>query len=328
MNEATRMMENGLRGRERLVGIFVMVAALLLLAAFGYYLYRTAERRGWRVPRCPYYTFVMSADGLEVGDPVRMMGFEVGQITTIEAMPPGSYYNVFVSIEIKRPYYGYIWTDSKICVATTGLLGRQLEIIKGVAGNPTVAEKNNRPHEVLMDGKFVALAAAPKGAFLLPEESPSLSERAEKLLGQLETALPNVLAITNRLNNVLDNAGSLLASADRVVTQLEPAVSNAVVITAHLRDPHGSLGEWLLPVDLHTNLVNVTGGLNDTVLNLAAITSNLNSQVQSNSQILGEISRLVVDTDNLVQGLKKHWLLRGVFRPSATNAPPTKSSRP
>jgi len=335
MNEPIKTTEMSGRGRERLVGVFVLVAAVLLLAGFAYYLYRTAERRGWLVPRCPYYTFVMSADGLGVGDPVRMMGFEIGQITGIEAMPPGSYYNVFVSIEIQRPYYGYIWTDSKIRVATAGLLGRQLEVLKGVAGTATITEKDGRPHEVFQDGKFVALATVPKGAFLLPEESASVGERAEKLLGQMEAALPGVLAVTNRLNAVLDNANglltgahSLLANADRTVTQLQPALSNVVVITDHLRDPRGSLGEWLLPTDLHTNLVNVTGGLNDTLLNLAAITSNLNSQVESNHQILAEISRLVVNTDHLVQGLKKHWLLRGVFRSSATNATATTSSRP
>jgi len=34
----------------------------------------------------------------------------------------------------------------------------------------------------------------------------------------------------------------------------------------------------------------------------------------------------VVDTDNLVQGLKKHWLLRGVFEEmNKTNAVPAKA---
>ena len=67
------------------------------------------------------------------------------------------------------------------------------------------------------------------------------------------------------------------------------------------------------------------GNLNDSLLSLAAMTSNLNSQVQSNDQILTGISTLVVDTDNLVQGLKKHWLLRGAF--PATNAAPRKAEK-
>jgi len=77
------------------------------------------------------------------------------------------------------------------------------------------------------------------------------------------------------------------------------------------------------PNDVHTNLTAVVVSLNDTIMNLAAITSNLNAQVESNDKMLTQISRLVVNTDNLVQGLKKHWLLRGVFQKmnSQTNAP-------
>ena len=63
--------------------------------------------------------------------------------------------------------------------------------------------------------------------------------------------------------------------------------------------------------------------LNNTLQNLAAITSNLNKQVQSNNTVLTRVSTLVADTDNLVQGLKRHWLLRGVFeKMNKTNAVP------
>jgi len=303
------------RGTERMVGVFVVLALVLLLAGFAFYLYHTAERKGWRVPRCPYHTFVQSADGLEVGDPVRMMGFDIGELTVIEAQPPSSYYHVFIGIEIKRPYYGYIWTDSKVKVTNAGLLGRrQLEIIKGETGGPTVFEKHDRISEVLIDGKPVALADAPKGPFLPPDESPSVTERAEKLLSQAEAALPNILAVTNRINGVLDNSAALTSNANQLVSEVRPAVSN---VTARLDTA-------LVGAD--TNLVILAGNLNDTLLNLADITSNLNSQVQSNDQMLSSISKLVIDTDNLVQGLKKHWLLSGIFKKmNATNAPPPKA---
>jgi ABC-type transporter Mla subunit MlaD len=314
---------------ERWVGMFVVVALLLLVAGFGYHLYHTAEKRGWFVPRCPYYTFVQNADGLEVGEPVMLMGFEVGNITVIEAEPPGSWYNVFVGFEIKRPYYGYIWSDSRVKVATVGLLGRQLEIIKGVAGRPTVYEKDGRPHQVLVGTNRVDLAQNPKGAFLLPEESASVTERAEKLLADAEAALPNLLALTNRLNGVLDSANVLLTNTsalmvrlDQTAEQLSPVLSNATIITGHLTDPHGSLGDWLLTDELDAHIATLVASLNATLLNLADITSNLNAQVQSNDQILSEISTLVINTDDLVQGLKRHWLLRGAFgRRDRTAAP-------
>jgi ABC-type transporter Mla subunit MlaD len=310
---------------ERIAGIFVVVALLLLVAGFGYYLYRTAERKGWRVPRCPFYTYVQSAEGLNLGDPVVLMGFNVGEITIITAQPPGSWYKVYVGFEIKQPYYGYVWSDSKVKIAASGLLGaRRLEVAAGTTGTPTVYEDHNHISELLIDNKKVAFADNPKGVFILPEEAPALSERAEKLVSTVERALPDILALTNRLNAVLDNSATLTASAtaltsnaNQLVTETRPALTN---LTARLDSTL---------VSANTNLDALAASLNATLLNLAAITGNLNSQVQSNDQILASISKLVIDSDNLVQGLKKHWLLRGVFQKEAakTNAPAAKSNR-
>jgi len=48
--------------------------------------------------------------------------------------------------------------------------------------------------------------------------------------------------------------------------------------------------------------------------------------VQANTNLLGGISKTVMDADDLVQGLKRHWLLRSAFKSenaaAKTNAPP------
>jgi ABC-type transporter Mla subunit MlaD len=61
------------------------------------------------------------------------------------------------------------------------------------------------------------------------------------------------------------------------------------------------------------------------LVNLAEITSNLNAQVQANTNMLGTISKTIADADDFVQGLKRHWLLRSAFKKeNKTNAPPAK----
>ena len=174
--------------------------------------------------------------------------------------------------------------------------------------------------------------------FLPPDEQPALTERAEKLVAQVEMALPNILSLTNDVRAVLTNASALVVNLNQTVAEAQPMLSNVTFITTNLRDPHGSLGEWLIPTNINTqlgstltsantNLDVLAASLNQTLLNLADITSNLNHQVQVNDQILAQISTLVVNSDNLVQGLKKHWLLRGVFQKmnTTTNAPPAKT---
>ena len=125
---------------ERAVGWFVLLAVGLLLFGFGYYLYNTAERKGWFRTKAPYYTYTDSASGLKVGDPVSLMGLGIGQITRMEPMPPENWeHNMYVEFEIRSPYFGYIWTEgSHAEVASAGLLGgRSLEVTKGTNGYPT-----------------------------------------------------------------------------------------------------------------------------------------------------------------------------------------------
>jgi len=125
---------------ERAVGVFVSIATLLLLTGFVYYLYNTAERKGWFLTKARYFTFIDTGAGLKVGDPVRMMGFDVGAITRIDAQPPEDrFFNIYVEFEIKDPYYGYMWTEgSRARVASADLLGKRgLEVTKGTNGAPT-----------------------------------------------------------------------------------------------------------------------------------------------------------------------------------------------
>ena len=64
----------------------------------------------------------------------------------------------------------------------------------------------------------------------------------------------------------------------------------------------------------NSNLTILVENLSRSLDNLAGITSNLNQQVQSNTNILSGVSKAVVDTDDLVQGLKHHWLFRSAFK--------------
>jgi len=318
IQDLTPQLRTRLKRVEKVVGVFVIFAIVGLLVGFGFYLYHTAEQKGWFIQKCPYITFVTSGEGLKVGDPVMLMGFDVGNITAITAQSPEQH-RVFVGFEVRRPYYGYIWSDSKVRVEAAGLLGsRQLEITAGETGAATVIEENGRISELrLHSGKVKPISEVHKGVLLEPEEEPSLSDQAQALVTTIKAALPGILT---EVSTVLTNTAELTANANQIAT-------NMVVVTANLRNPNGSLGEWILPPEMQTNLNANLVSLDNSLENLAAITSNLNTQVQSNNTVLTRVNTLVADTDNLVQGLKKFWLLRGVFeKMNKTNAVPVKAT--
>jgi hypothetical protein len=182
--------------------------------------------------------------------------------------------------------------------------------------------------------------------WLVSDPSIAVTERLERMVGEVEKALPNILRLTNELARVMSNGANLTSNLNSTATDLRPLINNLTLLSSRLDHP-GALGDWLLPTNINQkldrtldsadatlNTANATvanANSNITVLvdslilslnNLADLTSNLNSQVQVNTNILSTISRAVVDTDDLVQGLKRHWLLRSAFKAAPTNAAP------
>jgi hypothetical protein len=139
LQDLTPQLRMRLSRMERAVGLFVVVAAALLAFGFIYYVYTTAQTKGWFKIKARYFTYVDAATGLNEGDPVKLMGLNVGQITKIETMPGDNFeQNIYVEFALKEPYYDYLWTEgSRARVATADFLGKRvLEVTKGSGGHP------------------------------------------------------------------------------------------------------------------------------------------------------------------------------------------------
>ena len=358
LQDLTPQLRTRLSRVERMVGVFVILATLLLLTGFVYYVYHTAERKGWFTLKVPYYTLMNSAEGVKVGDPVMLMGFPAGEITRITPNDPNAYWNVTIEFVIRDKYFGYVWTDSRIKVGAAGFLGgRFVEVTKGGTSGKegvkaTYKTKNVKLDQIWIDPEpdkgitghyapFETYASYPKAYWILADESPPLTEQLSRVVTLVEQAMPNVLGLTNQVTAALTNSAGLVTALRETLVGVRPIVTNLSVISDQLRNPHGSLGEWLIPTQVNqqlqgtlttanatvqsaqTNLTLLSSNVNLSLLNLADLTSNLNSQVQANSLILSELSLLVVNADDLVQGLKRNWLLKSSFKP--TTNPPVES---
>ena len=120
LQDLTPQLRTRLSRMERAVGWFVVLATALLVFGFSYYVYNTAKRKGWFIAKIQYQTSIESVAGLKVGDPVKLMGFDVGEITRIVPNDPWDYYNIRVYFNIKAPNYGYLLSDSEAKVAAAG----------------------------------------------------------------------------------------------------------------------------------------------------------------------------------------------------------------
>ena len=414
LQDLTPQLRTRLSRMERAVGWFVFLATALLVFGFGYYVYHTAERKGWFVIKAKFHTYIQSSTGLNIGDPVVMMGFSVGDILSVHPMQPRDPHNVEVVFEVRDPYFRYIWSEGSVVkVNAADFLGkRQLEVTRGTNGyeicvtqpvstftnvdelrqlvvsqpgkwqlsqdvldensnlvfhaftmldttnlqqitnlvhGPIYAYNNtekDKKHIVASwhsrNHRYEEFTPGRDQAWLKAVESPAVTDQLQAMISQVQTALPNILALTNRIATVLDNAANASSNLNITLVETHPLLTNFTAISAQLREPGGPIN-WALGtngggqfqgaltnvnsllVHTDTNLTQLTEGLDATLIHLADITSNLNTQVQENTNMLGGISKMVVDSDDFVQGLKRHWLFRSAFKKeNKTNDPPAK----
>jgi ABC-type transporter Mla subunit MlaD len=421
LQDLTPQLRTRLNRMERAVGWFVFLATALLLFGFGYYIYHTAERKGWFKIKAPFFTYVQSSAGLNVGDDVMMMGFAVGKITSVEPQKPYEKNNVKVQFEITHPYFRYLWTGgSYVKVNAAGFLNqRQLEVTRATNGYALVVTQPVSIH-TLEESKNLMMAApgdwqlaqdvfnadtnllfhaydhleqifsetnaqllataslesnsiyifnnqvnrkrivaswdgryhhykifrpGDDTAWLHAVETPPIADQLQAMVSQAQAALPGILSLTNKISMVLDNTANATSNLNSTIAAAQPLVTNFAAISAELREPGGPMA-WALGTngdgqlqgmltnlnsllaDTDTNENTLSAGVEVTLDNIAGITSNLNAQVQANSNLLWGISKMVTDSDDFVQGLKHHWLLRSAFKVKATNAPSAAPSLP
>jgi hypothetical protein len=423
VQDLTPQLRTRLNRVERAVGVFVLLATVLLLAGLSTYVYHTGQRKGWFVTKATYCTTLYSGAGLAVGDPVTLWGFKVGEITRIDTQPPEDVFNVYVEFNVRAPYFGYLNTEgTRVRVTAADFLGKRaievtkgsnyvpthllwpireytpaealklgdfrnllfLDVLPGSGTNPPlnrlleplsrptleraasegierlrVADRGRPTKEIaaawdLAANRYLPFGPTTKPLWLPPDEMPAISDRVYALLTQVEASL------TQDLTRVLSNSAALTANADALLVEARPLLSHLTAVSAHLTNPAGALGDWLLPVDLrdqflttlrsadgtltnatatltnasgllvtvNTNLVQLTAQLDAPLAGLATIISNLNTQVQANTNFVTTLNDLLRHTDELIEGFKRHWFLRGAFKTKPTNSPPGKPFKP
>jgi hypothetical protein len=169
-------------------------------------------------------------------------------------------------------------------------------------------------------------------AWLSTVEAPAISDQLQAMVSQVQGALPGILSLTNKIAAVLENTANATSNLNVTIAAAQPMLTNFTAVSAQLRESGGVLS-WALGTNgseqvqgVLTNvdslLAHADTNVTALLVNLSDITSNLNLQVQANSNMLSGISKTVMDSDDFVQGLKHHWLLRSAFKSeNKTNTP-------
>jgi ABC-type transporter Mla subunit MlaD len=301
LQDLTPELRTRLRRVERNVGWFVTLAAIVLLGGFAYYIYATAQARGWFVTKLNYATSLDSAAGLSVGDPITLMGFNVGEITRIKPNDPIKEHGVTIFFDIRDPYWGYVWYDSRIRVNSDLLTHRSLEVVKGQNGQPSAFTN--------LDGTLMVM-----NSYMVYREYTNLVDRLMSLPDNKGLSKPVIVAqATNQLMDTIKaHRGIYYTNAIRAGFTSAPdtAAKNYYYIPA-TEDP--ALSDRL--AEVATRVQMALPGILSMTNQLTAILSNANFAVSQVNVTLAAarptLTNLTFITGNLrdPNGSLGNWLL-------------------
>lgn len=226
-----------------------------------------------------YYAQYDNTEGLVVGTPVTINGFQVGSVENISLLPTNTH--LLVRFRVERQY---IFSKNSIAkIYESGLIGgKSLAVVPALDGAP-----------MAQSGDTLQSSIAPGLTQLVNDKLTPLQEKIESMVNHADSVLiafNNVFdtAAQAQLNQSIGHLASALNAIDNISQQLEKSlqpkdgglgktIDNLAQITSDLKQTTTTLTE----ADLNGLIEN----LHITSSNLAVITN----QIQSGDGTLGQL---------------------------------------
>jgi ABC-type transporter Mla subunit MlaD len=322
------------RYMREIVGVFVLgslAVGLVTLLALGN-AQRWFERRvGVRAVFAPEKVTVVHP-----GVPVRLAGENVGQVVDVHVEKD---HLAHVSMRVRQTARDALRADSSaiLRVPIAGLVGDlAIELTPG-GDAPPLGEKDELPG--LTQGDLLAELEA----FLreLSRDLPTLTAEASKLLAHVN----GILAQAEK-GQAGAHAAALMARTaalagqaeqERVVARAAAVVGELEGLLASVRGGEGSAGKVVRDAALHDRLVRLLDDLHASWADIAkvlaaageigedgaVVSAQLRKRADDLPAMLDQTQRLLLRTNQTLEAMQRHWLLRGsVEAPAPLPEPP------
>jgi phospholipid/cholesterol/gamma-HCH transport system substrate-binding protein len=261
--------------RERIVGLFMVGVALLLLAT----VFLVGRGKDWFKTYVTYYAVFNESYNLNVNAAVKLSKADIGKVRDISLTED----KVRVELAILKEYSHRIKEDSVATVESPTLIGSEYVSIK--AGSP----------------KSPQLKA---GSEIHSEPKKSLDDYMAEFQIQ-ETAKKFVKAVQN-LSDLTDQLSSRSGPLHRTLASAQGFMGNLEAVSKDVRDGKGSVGHILKSDELVKNIQAEIKRLDSILAGLEkqtpAVMDDVRASVQSLKKILASIE---ADTPEVMGSTKK-----------------------
>jgi phospholipid/cholesterol/gamma-HCH transport system substrate-binding protein len=291
--------------------IFLVVAVMSLVAAA----VLLAHNQGAFTPTVNVYFYAGTAEGMNKGMAVKLVGFNVGSVGSIAIEPD---LRVKVELKIVEKYAPMIYSNAVVRLTREAVIGGNvLELRPGTENVGPIADRT----------------------VLRYERDPGIEGAVNKLLAQLGPIVSDVRLFTAYLNNSegdfrqamrnLNLTASRLGDASAGLSQLttaavakldsgEARVSTLLDSTdALMKDARATvavLDASLKKID--AALPGITSRMDQSLENIRVTSEAVRGMVTGDLPgLVGQAGGLVSETSEVVRGVKRAWPLRDVVPP-------------
>jgi phospholipid/cholesterol/gamma-HCH transport system substrate-binding protein len=274
-----------IRFADQIVGAFL----LLVLVGAGAALILIGANQRWFAKNYSFRSRFPSGDGLSVGMPINLKGFQIGKISEIRLNDENE---VDVVFSVEDTYYPKVKPDSVLQLTTsfTGL-GSTMQLLPGNNKLPPVPEHS-----------FIPSYDSPEGSALVAEKKVDVP-RGQDVIG----------SVIGKLNPILDDTRQTVLQIRRVADSVDAALAGR-------GGPVGTMVSDLstTPARVNKAVDDITGRVDTLLDRINVISDNLNAVALQTRGVIGDFStnldaisqNLKTMTDDLknTQGLAKRLL--------------------
>jgi len=321
---------------DRYVGILVVFAILMAVVALVF----VGRGQKWFAKRSPYKVVFSKVQGLKPGTPVTISGMEVGNVKSLRLDPQSK---VELMIEVLQRYQGNIRQDSQAAIAMALIGGKTIEITVGSPEKPLLPPGSTIPSleskEITDLLKEIDVKGYLKKIDDVLDNLKSITHKLDDPKGSLFRTLGNLEFVTSQLKNGQGSVGAILqdpkmhGEINAAIAQVRRSLSNAEEITRNAAQVSQSLPPLMGEVDrsvkevpklieelkkILAELPPILEDIRKTTAHTPAIAENVKGITADVKKASPQIPELLTttqetteETDKLIQGLQKHWLLRG-----------------
>jgi len=312
-------MKFSFRHANKIVGLFVLVAVLLLVLITMF----AGLNNKWFTKKIYFTSLFTSAEGLKVGMSVNLRGFEIGRVKNISLNEDNQ---VDLDFYIYETYHNRVLPDSVLALPS-GLLGsaNALDLYPGlVKGEP------------YPDGSFIPSTQTVEGKMLVKTrrvDRPSGNDAITTILAELPDILDNLnetvvsigtlsATVDTGIKGDGDNSlSSTMQNLDRTMQDVNTITSSLATLAAGLEDPTGLVPTLLDPSGSLDTLLNDDNVLWNHILaimvQLEGATEGINTLSNSLASVspqlaltLDETIRSLQEAQKVMEGLQNNPLLK------------------